>query len=310
MTALFDGLLCLMIAGVALAAVAGRGVFRAVVVFIVYGVFVAIGWLRLGAVDVAMAEAAIGAGLTGLLLLRAYAALPVAEAGRRASSPILPALAGLGVAVALGLAFLALPEGRGLAPMVAERAAGAGAENPVTAVLLAFRAWDTLLESVVLLAALCGVLVLSRGGDWAAPPGLRQHARPDGVLASFGRILPPVGLIVGVYLVWAGTSRPGGAFQGGTVLAAVLLLAAMAGVVRMPGLGSRWLRAGLVIGPAVFLAAGLLGIVLSFVLPGAGFLVWPGDWAKTVILGIELALTLSIALALAALVAGPPEEAG
>lgn len=45
--------------------------FRAVVLFIVFGLLVALAWTRLGAPDIALAEAAIGAGLTGALLLDA-----------------------------------------------------------------------------------------------------------------------------------------------------------------------------------------------------------------------------------------------
>ena len=45
--------------------------FRAVVLFIVYGLFMALAWARLDAPDIALAEAAIGAGLTGALLLDA-----------------------------------------------------------------------------------------------------------------------------------------------------------------------------------------------------------------------------------------------
>lgn len=43
--------------------------FRAVVMFIVFGLLMALAWVRLDAPDIALAEAAIGAGLTGVLLL-------------------------------------------------------------------------------------------------------------------------------------------------------------------------------------------------------------------------------------------------
>jgi len=70
-----DLALCALILGAGLAAVAGAGVFRAVIFFITYGLFVAIGWTRLGEYDVALAEAAIGAGLTVVLLLAAHGRL-------------------------------------------------------------------------------------------------------------------------------------------------------------------------------------------------------------------------------------------
>ena len=45
--------------------------FKAVVLFIAFGFFIALAWVRLNAPDVALAEAAIGSGLTGALLLSA-----------------------------------------------------------------------------------------------------------------------------------------------------------------------------------------------------------------------------------------------
>ena len=47
----------------------GARLFRGAVMFIVFGLLISIAWLRLGAPDVAMAEAAVGAGLTGVLIL-------------------------------------------------------------------------------------------------------------------------------------------------------------------------------------------------------------------------------------------------
>jgi uncharacterized MnhB-related membrane protein len=61
-------------------AVATQGLYRAVVYFIVFGLLMTLAWARLEAPDIALAEAAIGAGLTGALLLDAVAAL---RGGRR-----------------------------------------------------------------------------------------------------------------------------------------------------------------------------------------------------------------------------------
>ncbi len=60
------GLTLVTTAGLALAS---RDLFRAVVMFIVFGLLMALVWVRLQAPDIALAEAAIGAGLTGVLLL-------------------------------------------------------------------------------------------------------------------------------------------------------------------------------------------------------------------------------------------------
>lgn len=303
MTLALDLALCAMILGVALAAVAGAGVFRAVIFFITYGLFVAIGWTRLGAYDVALAEAAIGAGLTGVLLLAAHGRLRrmQADTSERPGPTLSAALAGGAIALALSWAWFALPEPQ--APDVAQALPQSGVGNPVTAVLLNFRAWDTLLESIVLLAALLGVWMLARDTDWNAPLGPRYHARPDGVLAYFGRLLPPIGLSFGVYLVWAGAESVGGAFQGGTVLAGVVLVAMMAQVLRPPRVSQVALRAALVLGPGVFLLSGLAAVGL-----GSEFLRLSPEIAKSAILIIEAALTISIAVTLALLVIGPAED--
>jgi len=67
----FDLLLIAALLWSAARALIVADVFRAVVLFIVFGLLMALAWARLGAPDIALAEAAIGAGLTGALLLDA-----------------------------------------------------------------------------------------------------------------------------------------------------------------------------------------------------------------------------------------------
>src|SRR5690554_4547022 len=68
---LLDIMLALALIITAAAALLSRDLFRAVVVFIAFGLLMAVVWVRLHAADIALAEAAIGAGLTGVLLLDA-----------------------------------------------------------------------------------------------------------------------------------------------------------------------------------------------------------------------------------------------
>jgi multisubunit Na+/H+ antiporter MnhB subunit len=305
MTLALDAALCALVLAVAAATVLGRGLFRAIVFFVVYGLLLSLAWVRLGAVDVALAEAAIGAGLSGVLFLAAFGRL--ARTGAEAEPPnggvnLAAALASASLTGMLVWAWFALPLPHRPGPELAEALPRAGVGNPVTAVLLNFRAWDTLLESVVLLTALIGLWMLARDAAWHERLGLPQHVRPGGVLANFGRVLPPVGLLVGAYLVYVGADLPGGAFQGGTVLAAVGLVTALAGLMQRPRVTDRAWRLALVAGPAVFLAAGVAGAAL-----GAGFLTLPEIVAGGAIFAIEVALAASIAVTLAFLVIGPPE---
>jgi energy-converting hydrogenase B subunit D len=65
----FDLLLTTALLWSAVRAITTQDLFRAVVLFIVFGLLMALAWARLDAPDIALAEAAIGAGLSGALLL-------------------------------------------------------------------------------------------------------------------------------------------------------------------------------------------------------------------------------------------------
>jgi multisubunit Na+/H+ antiporter MnhB subunit len=304
-----ETVLAAVVLSVAVWTIATREAFAAVVGFVAYGLLLALVWVRLGAADVALTEAAIGSGLTGALLLGAAARLRTGEgtAVAEQSGPLLRLqAAGLAAAVAAALAaaVLYLPDpAPTLAPAAAANAAATGLGNQVTNVLMAFRAMDTLLEKVVVLLALVGVWSLAPDEVWGGRPGPRHQADPHGPLVFLARLLPPIGIVVGVYLLWTGADHPGGAFQGGTILAAMWLLVMMAGLADAPPVSRRWLRLLLSVGPAVFLVVGLGGLAL-----GAAFLSYPVAYAKPLIIGIELAMTLTIAVTLGLLVAGPPER--
>lgn len=68
---LFDLVLAILLTTLAWGTLTSRELFRAVVLFIAFGFLMALAWVRLAAPDLALAEAAIGAGLTGALLLDA-----------------------------------------------------------------------------------------------------------------------------------------------------------------------------------------------------------------------------------------------
>jgi multisubunit Na+/H+ antiporter MnhB subunit len=287
-----------------------RDTFPATVGFLVYGLLLTVAWVQLHGVDVALTEAAIGGGLTGVLLVRASAKLRAFESQARAETPGLPLrlLAGLmaaGVAGALAIALLTLPDpAPTLAPEAVANIASTGVGNPITAVLMAYRAMDTMLEAIVLLLALIGVWSLAPDRVWGGRPGPRYNADPDGILAFIARVLPPIGIIVGMYIFWVGADHPGGKFQGATIVAAMWLLTLMAGLADAPPIDRRLLRVLLVAGPVVFIAVGVTGALLA-----GAFLAYPEGWAKPMILVIEFALMPSLALTLGLIMAGAPERA-
>jgi multisubunit Na+/H+ antiporter MnhB subunit len=305
---IFEIMLAAVVLGLGIWTTAVRETYSATVGFVAYGLLVALIWVRLDAVDVALTEAAIGGGLGGVLLLGAAARLrnarPMAADAPGRVTRVIAAVLSVMTAAALAGAVLLLPDSvSSLAPAAVAQTGATGLTNPVTNVLMAFRAMDTMLEKVVLVLAIIGVWSLATDSAWGGRPGPRHQADPHGVLVFLARLLPPVGIVVGIYLLWTGANHPGGAFQGGAILASMWLLAMMAGLTDTPPASSRRLRFVLIAGPGLFLVVGLGGLWL-----GAAFLAYPPALAKPLILGIEVAMILTIAVTLALLLAGAPER--
>jgi multisubunit Na+/H+ antiporter MnhB subunit len=298
------GILLLAVAGWAVAACS---TYAATIAFIVYGLLLAIAWVRLFAVDVALTEAAIGSGVTGMLLLSAAARLRVIEPAAVAAGTPLRIAVGIScalISVALAAAILFPPDVVfTLAPAAMAHLQESGLGNPVAGVLFVYRSLDTLLEKAVLLLALLGVWSLAPDRFWGGIPGLQVYRQRNAILIFFAQILPPLGIMVGIYMTWVGADHPGGAFQGGAVLAVMWILVMIAGLRDVPPIGQRWMRLLVVVGPVVFLAIGLAG----FALAGA-FLGYPAGYAKPFIIVIEVTLQISIAVTLGLLAAGPPER--
>jgi multisubunit Na+/H+ antiporter MnhB subunit len=304
---LLDLPLALGLFGAGAATLAARSLFGAVLGFISTGLIATLVWVRLEAPDVALTEAVIGAAATSVIIL--YVASRI---GNRAAPPapphialrLLAAILSALLAVLLAFALLALPEqAPSLAAPVLENIAPTGLGNPVTAVLMAHRAIDTLLESAVLVFAVFAIWSMAPDRRWGRAPGPAFVAEPHGPLAFLARVLPPIGIVVGIYIAWVGADAPGGKFQGGAVLAAMWVLPWIAGLIAPPSIGDMRLRLAIAAGPLVFLMVGLAGFVWA-----EGFLAYPPGFAKLLILLIETAMTLSVAVAMACMIAGPPER--
>lgn len=173
---------------------------------------------------------------------------------------------------------------------VAANLAQSGVDHPVTAVLLNFRGYDTLLEVAVLLLALLGILAVADKRKEA------PHTLPgESVLQTLARFAIPLMILTAGYLLWAGAHRPGGAFQAGAVLAAAAVLLNLARLLpawTSPGL---LLRLGFAGGFLVFLT------VAAALLAEGSLLQYPPGIASGLILLIEAGLTLSIGFILSGL---------
>ena len=84
----FDTVLGVTLLWLAWRALASENLFKGIVLFIAFGLLMALAWVRLDAPDVALAEAAIGAGLTGALLLVALTRLDSKQVTDKADNKI------------------------------------------------------------------------------------------------------------------------------------------------------------------------------------------------------------------------------
>ena len=295
------GIAALLVA-VAITTIATRSAFAAVVGLVAYGLVDALAWTRLEAVDVAVTEVAVGS-LTGVLLLGAAMRLGTAPARENSARfRSIAALVCAAIGAGLAAAVLGLPDpAPTLVPEATRHLPETGLGNPVTATLFAYRALDTLLEKVVLLVGLLAVwsLAIDRLAD--GRPGAAPRPRRGDPLALLARILPPIGFVVGFYLMWTGADRPGGAFPGSALIAAMWILVRMAGFADAPAVQRRDLHIALAAGPVAFFAVGFAG----FGWAGA-FLAFPAGWAKPLIVAIEVPMMISVAATLALILEGRP----
>ncbi|MHB1323222.1 MAG: hydrogen gas-evolving membrane-bound hydrogenase subunit E [Coriobacteriia bacterium] len=212
---------------------------------------------------------------------------------RPRGSQLIPLVTGAGLFALVTRAILSLPgESAGLSVRVTEAAADNGISNVVTAVLLDFRGYDTLLEIAVLM--LVTVAVFSLRETTMSPTPLSE--RPGPVLGALTRTVIPVMLLVAGHFVWIGSSRPGGAFQAGAVIGAAGILLALSGYSRPKWVGPRAISWVLSIGLLVF-----VGVAVYPVLLGEELLQYPAESRKALILVIEALLTLSIGASLVSL---------
>ena len=197
------------------------------------------------------------------------------------------------VLVLAGIIALVTPDKARLADLAIANVPQSGVLNPVTAVLLNFRGYDTLLEVAVLFLAIVGIWSMAR------------HARvwikiPDTpVLVVFVRLLLPLMVIAAGYLFWLGADFPGGAFQGGAVLGGMGVLWVAAALWQPPASFRRLLRPLLSLGILAFTTVALLTLFMGY-----NLLQYPPAQAKTLIIIIEGAAVLSIGATLTLLFIG------
>jgi len=279
-TALFGIFLLTLLVITALAVVRTRNLFVAVMLLGIFSLLIAANFLLLDAADVALTEAAVGAGISTVLFLGALALMSERE---HAATPH----RWLSLAVVISATLVVLyatfdkptfgdpdaPVQRHVAPWYLEKTPEyIDVPNVVTAILASFRGYDTLGEVFVVFTAGIGVLFLlsARHGHAArrrpdSLDGSRIGLRDDLIPRVVGRLLVPFILLFGLYVQFHGDYGPGGGFQAGALIAAAFILYALVeGEDRtLQALPRGALLALMVSGALLYGAVGVAGIVLG-----------------------------------------------
>ena len=242
MVLLFAIFLLTLLVLTAVAIVRTTNLFAAVMLTGIFSMLMAAIFFVLDAADVALTEAAIGAGIATVLFLSALA-LTSEEERPIATGRWLSLTAVVVTALILVYATFDKPRlGDPLAPVHQHVAPWYLQQTPVlidipnvvTAVLASFRGYDTLGEVFVIFTACLGVLFLlenhigkrSTAGLRTPLPangGLRHHLIPRVV----GHLLIPFVVLFGYYVLFHGEYGPGGGFQAGAIVATGFILHAL-----------------------------------------------------------------------------------
>lgn len=177
---------------------------------------------------------------------------------------------------------------------LARGASEAGAENIVTSVLLNYRAFDTFGEVMIIFTALAAVMAVLSPAMASRPeegsPASAQGIPISPVVAFVVRLTAPFIAVFGAFVMFKGLVAPGGGFQGGVILGALLMLLSVVlgrgprqPLIPVPA--ARWLQAA---APLAFVAVAVPGLALTgYVL---GFPDEPGMMRELMMLVLELGI--------------------
>ncbi|MCT2584427.1 DUF4040 domain-containing protein [Actinophytocola gossypii] len=213
-----------------------RALYEAAMLSALFSLVTACLFVLLDAVDVAFTEAAVGVGISTVLLLGGLAL----TRSREAVTPRRRRLPGAAVAILAGgtlvYASQDLPAfGSADSPVqrhpltdtyLHQSQEDIGIPNTVTSVLASYRGLDTLGELLVVFTA--GVAVLALLGPLAHPVDARRRDDLDlvdyRVLRVISAMLMPFILLFALYVLFHGDFGPGGGFQAGVIFAAGFVL--------------------------------------------------------------------------------------
>lgn len=217
-----------------------KDLFAAVMLAGIYGLVSASFFVAMDAVDVAFTEAAVGAGISTLLML-----VVITMTGREEKATRHKPLSALFVVIITGglliYGTLDMPYfGSSEAPIhnhtspryINDSMQEIGVPNIVTSVLASYRAFDTFGEVVVIFTAGIGVLamlsVARRKEDDEEIESINDSMHHQHlVVRIIAKMLIPFILLFALYVQFHGDFGPGGGFQAGVIFAAAIILYVM-----------------------------------------------------------------------------------
>ena len=209
-----------------------RSLFGAVMLSGIFSLLSACLFVIMDAVDVAFTEAAVGAGISTVLMLMVLN-LTSDKESKPTEASVFPMLIALITGATLIYATQDMPHFGDPTAYIHTSAtadhylnnsfADSHIPNIVTTVLASYRGYDTLGETtVVLTAAVAVMMLLGRGREITE---IIEEQEP--ILAVGGKMLIPYILLYALYVQFHGDFGPGGGFQAGVIFAAAYILHAL-----------------------------------------------------------------------------------
>lgn len=256
----FKYILLIFLVVCAVASCLSKKLINTVIIFMSYSCVMSIIWVLLESPDLAITEAAVGAGVSSILFFVTLKKIRAVEHEKASKKPadikdverhwemkifsrmykVTAFIVCFGILTILLATVSQLP-GFGLAnnpdnnevatKYIVDGMSDTGAVNIVTAMILDYRAFDTFGESCVLFIAVTCVTILLRidtKSDNLSMPGgdddRKYEPKNDIILQRTAAFLVPIIVLFGVYVILNGHLSPGGGFSGGAIIGAGLVL--------------------------------------------------------------------------------------
>ena len=282
-------------------------IVRIIILFCIFSLISSVCYLLLGTPDVAMAEIAIGSFITVFFIIcfeKYYGVMTVsskASTDTKRSANTKKAILPFCFAVFLfGLFVYFIPDTTANPYLkyqyISRFAQEVGGENSVTAIYLAYRVYDTLFEALMLLVSVMAVIHLSWHTETAVSHGKPSYLRNLDKAVFIVRIICPVILVFGVYLITHGHISAGGGFQGGVLIATFFICRYMVHDIYDVPIGKFVIAEKVIFAGITLIATLVIFLGLSVILPTAHLPMFRTVYliAMNVLIGLKVACAFTI----------------